>query len=188
MNSPESPRTDRPLLVVIDMQASFLKAIPHGPPVSWRCGFALSAAKLLGLPVLFTEQAPAKLGATDPVLAGLAAGAPVIAKNTFSALAEPAFVAEIGRLGANHLLVAGIETPVCVLQTAVGAIEHGLRVTVLSDCVGARRADDATAVLRHLATQGCRVLPSEAVFYAILGGANHPAFREYTALVKAFGK
>ena len=58
---------------------------------------------------------------------------------------------------------------------------------MLTDCVGARRANDATVVLSHLRHAGCTVLPAETVFYAGLQNARHPFFREYTALVKKYG-
>ncbi|HUG13078.1 MAG TPA: isochorismatase family protein [Opitutaceae bacterium] len=186
MSAPGPETLDRALLVVIDMQPGFLKAIPGGDAVTRRCAFAISAAALVGIPVAFTEQVPAKLGPTDPALFALAPGAAVFGKDTFSACNDTAFAAALEARGTTHLLLAGIETPVCVFQTALGALGRGLHVTILSDAVGARRADDATDVLRYLAMKGCHILPSESVFYSVLGGAMHPRFREYTALVKQF--
>ncbi|HEY5552997.1 MAG TPA: isochorismatase family protein [Opitutaceae bacterium] len=187
MDSPRSESLDRALLAVIDMQPGFLKVIPGGDAVARRCAFAISAASLVGIPVAFTEQVPAKLGPTDPALAALAPGAAIFGKETFSAFNDAAFPAALAKRATTHLLLAGIETPVCVFQTALGALSLGLQVTILSDCVGARRADDAADVLRYLAAKGCHILPSEAVYYSVLCGATHPSFREYTALVKQFG-
>jgi nicotinamidase-related amidase len=175
---------DGALLVVIDMQPGFLKAIPGGDAVTRRCAFAISAAALVGMPVAFTEQVPAKLGPTDPALVALAPSAAVFAKDTFSACNDTGFASALERRGTTHLLLAGIETPVCVFQTALGALGRGLQVTILSDAIGARRAGDAADVLRYLATKGCHILPSESVFYSVLGGATHSRFREFTALVK----
>lgn len=186
MNGSEADGLESTLLAVIDMQPGFLKAIPGSDVVARRCTFAVRAAGLTEIPVVFTEQVPHKLGPTDPALAAMALNAPAFAKDTFSALADPAFSAELKRRATTHLLLCGIETPVCVFQTALGARNLGMQVTVLSDCVGARRADDASEVLRYLATKGCHVLPSEAVFYSVLGSATHPRFREFTALVKQF--
>ena len=177
---------DRSLLVVIDMQPNFLKVIPDSAGSLRRCAFAIGAARLAGIPVAFTEQVPAKLGPTDPTLKELAPEAPVFGKDTFSATNDAAFASELGSRGTTHLLLCGIETPVCVFQTALGARELGMQVTLLSDCVGARRPSDARDVLHYLTARGCHVLPAEAVFYSVLGGAGHPRFREYTALVKQF--
>jgi len=185
--STSGPETlDRALLVVIDMQPGFLKAIPGGDAVARRCEFAISAASLVGIPVAFTEQVPAKLGSTDPSLVALAPTAAVFGKDTFSACNDSAFAAALETRGTTHLLLGGIETPVCVFQTAISALKSGMQVTILSDAVGARRANDAADVSRYLAAKGCHILPSESVFYSVLGGATHPSFREFTALVKQF--
>jgi nicotinamidase-related amidase len=184
MSAPSADSLDRALLAVIDMQPGFMKVIPDGDAIARRCSFAIRAAMLVGIPVAFTEQVPAKLGPTDPALTALAPGAAVFAKDAFSACNDPAFAAALSKRATTHLLLAGIETPVCVFQTALGARALELQVTVLSDCVGARRADDAADVLRYLAAKGCHILPSESVFYSVLGSAKHPRFRDYTALVK----
>jgi len=186
MSPPASDSLEGSLLAVIDMQPGFMKAIPDCDAVARRCSFAIRAGALVGIPVAFTEQVPAKLGPTDPALSALAPGAAVFAKDAFSACNDPAFAAALSERATSHLLLAGIETPVCVFQTALGARALGLQVTILSDCIGARRADDAADVLRYLAAKGCHILPSESVFYSVLVGATHPRFREYTALVKQF--
>ena len=174
------------LLLCLDMQPAFLRAIPEGGQVLRRCRFAVASASGLGLPVAFTEQVPRKLGGTDPdLLKGLESPA-VFAKDTFSAFAagSPARKGLLEGRAIEHVLVCGIETPICVYQTSVDALREGYAVTVLSDCVGARRERDAAASLAALARAGALVLPSETVFYSILGGAKHPFFRAYTELVK----
>ena len=89
--------------------------------------------------------------------------------------------------GTKHLLICGLETPICVYQTAVDALKAGYKVTLLADCLGARRAGDAATVLAQLVHAGCQVLPAETVFYALLHEASHPYFRNYTKLVKKYG-
>jgi nicotinamidase-related amidase len=174
------------LLLCIDMQPVFIRAMADSERVQRRCAFALGAAHGLGFPVAFSEQVPRKLGGTDPVLLAAAPGAPVFAKNTFSALADDAIHRILlDERKIDHLLLCGIETPVCVYQTAVAALAAGLTVTVLTDAVGARRPDDAAACLAALSHAGAYVLPSESVFYALLHDVKHPFFKAYTALVKA---
>ncbi len=176
-----------PQLLCIDLQPAFLAAIPDSQRVHWRCSFALEAAKGLGLPVLFTEQVPGKLGGTAEDLLALADHPVVLGKDAFSAFGDKAITARLKAGGAKHLLLSGIETPVCVYQTAMGALAAGYRVTLLADCLGARRADDAATVLAQLRHHGCTVLPAETVFYSLLHDAQHPFFRDYTKLVKKYG-
>lgn len=172
-------------LVCLDVQPNFLKAITGADALRHRCAFAVQAAAGLGLEILFTEQVPQKLGRTAPELLALAPSAAVFAKITFSALADPDFAAALHSRKIEHVLLCGIETPVCVYQTAIDALHANLHVTLLTDCVGARRSDDAQTCLAALARAGAHVLPSETVFYALLRDAKHPFFKAYTQLVKS---
>jgi nicotinamidase-related amidase len=186
MPSPTPPIPDDTLLLCVDMQPKFIAAVARGPEVQRRCEFALAAASGLGLPVAFTEQVPDKLGPTAPSLLALAPTAAIWAKTAFSALADAVIRdALLQQRQVHHLILCGIETSVCVYQTAIAALGHGLHVTILSDAVGARRPDDARVCLDALARAGVYVLPSETVFYAMLGDVGHPFFRAYTRLVKA---
>jgi hypothetical protein len=176
------------LLLCLDLQPVFLRAVGGGIRVQRRCEFAVAAAHGLGMPVAFTEQAPGKLGGTEPALLALAGNPAPHAKDTFSALAAGSEVRRALTEGRNveHLILCGVETPICVFQTAVDALQSGTAVTVLSDCVGARREADARTCLEALARAGAHILPSETVFYSILGGSSHPFFRAYTELVKKY--
>jgi hypothetical protein len=174
-----------PLLLCIDMQPVFLSAICDSQRVHWRCSFALEAAKGLGLPLLFTEQVPAKLGGTAEDLLALCEKPEAMGKDAFSAFGNEKIAARLRTGGAKHLLLCGLETPVCVYQTAVAALATKLQVTVLSDAVGARRGDDAAVCLETLARAGAHVLPAETVFYALLHDVKHPFFKAYTQLVKS---
>lgn len=172
-------------LLLIDLQTPFLGAVASGPAVLARARLAAAAADRLGLPVYLTEQVPDKLGGSDStLLAAAGASARVFPKSAFSALAAPGILERIRDQGVDHLLLAGVEGSVCVHQTAIHALAEGLGVTLLCDAVGSRRPDDQAACLAALARAGAHVLPVETVFYALLGGADHPAFRDFTRLVK----
>lgn len=185
----ETKPVEGALLLCLDLQPVFLKAVASGDKVLRRCQFAVAAARLLGIPVAFTEQVPTKLGDTDMSLLLLAEPAEVHPKDSFSALAAGTAVraALTENRHIEHLILCGVETPVCVFQTAVDAIKAGIEVTVLTDCIGARREADAEACLASLARAGAHILPSETVFYTIVRGAAHPGFRAYTDLVKHYG-
>ncbi len=172
------------LLLCIDVQPVFVRAMTDGERMQRRCAFALAAAAGLGLPVAFTEQVPHKLGHTVPELRALAPTAPVYAKDTFSALAHEPLRDALVAQGSPHLLLAGLETPVCVYQTTLDALSAGWQVTLLSDAIAARRAEDAEVCLAALIRAGAHVLPSESVFYALLQSVQHPFFKAYTQLVK----
>lgn len=173
------------LLLCIDLQPAFLNAIPDGAVALRRSTFAIAASQGLGIRTVFTEQVPAKLGRTAPELLALVATPEVFGKTAFSALADEPTRRAVLSGGVEHLLLCGIETSVCVYQTALDALSAGLEVTLLSDCLAARRRDDAAVCLAALQRAGAHVLPSETVFYALLHDATHPFFKTYTQLVKA---
>ena len=173
-------------LLVIDLQDGFLKAIPQREPLIRRCCFAVQAAELLGVAVAATEQLPAKLGGTTAALADCwGANTPVFEKSAFSALEADGLARWIEANQLDHLLLAGIETSICVYQTALQALSQEIGVTLLSDCIAERRPEDRSAVLQQLLAMDAHILPSETIFYSLLGDAGHPQFREFTRLVKA---
>ena len=175
------------LLLCLDMQAAFLAALPEREVVIRRCRFAISATRGIGLKVAFTEQVPQKLGSTLPELLELTEQPVQLGKSTFSALADDGIAETVRGLDVEHLILCGIETPICVYQTAIDALNANLQVTLLSDAIGARRPDDARYALDALTRSGVHVLPSETIFYSLLHGARHPFFRSFTELVKTHG-
>jgi len=132
---------------------------------------------------------PDKLGSVHGDLAAVAKGAPVIGKSAFSAMRSSELMDDIlTAKGIDHLLIGGLETPICVYQTAIEAMAENFAVTLLSDCLGCRRPNDGKAALAYLAAENdCHLLPSETVFYSLFGDAEHPKFRKFTTLVKKYG-
>ncbi len=172
-------------LLVVDVQPTFLKVMPESEVFLRRCRLAVAAARLLGVPIIFTEQVPAKLGPTHPdLLAGGEGAQFVVPKSAFSALGAPGFRELLRDRGIVHLLVCGLEGPVCVYLTAVEGLRSDLGITLLSDAITARRPEDQLACFSALRHAGAQVLPVESVFYALLGSASHPQFRAFTDLVK----
>lgn len=182
----DSPTIPGVLLLCVDLQPAFLKVIRDGESVKQRCAFAIEAAKGLGIRVAFTEQLPRKLGGTDKDLLALAPEAAVYAKNTFSAFSDTDIADALRSQELEHIILCGLETPVCIYQTALGAIGADLQVTVLSDAIGARRSADAEVCVGALSRSGVHLLPAETVFYALLHDAGHPFFKAYTQLVKKY--
>lgn len=172
-------------LLVVDMQERLLPSIPSSEQLLNRVSLAIASALLLKIPIYFTEQVPDKLGPTHPTLLNLAgSSASVFAKTAFSAL-EAEGLSSV--LNCEHILITGIETPICIYQTAIQARREGFLVTLLADAMSCRRAGDAAAVITALSQANCHHLPVETVFYSLLGDAQHPDFRDYTALVKQYG-
>ena len=177
----------RALLLVVDLQQPFLGATPGADALVRRTSLAIAAARGLGLPVAFTEQVPAKLGPTRPELLALAGAKPtVFAKDAFSALDSEELQAFLDKRKIEHVLLTGIETPICIYQTSIDLLGTERQVTLLTDAIGGRRPDDCASALAYLVRLNCHALPTETVFYSILKTTKHPFFRDYTKLVKQY--
>ena len=138
----------------------------------------------LNIPLCVTEQVPDKLGPSEDEILEACPDSPIFSKDRFSAFGCPDFEEWISSGGIEHLLLSGIETPICVYLTAVDAVRRGLTVTVLTDCVGCRRLEDGKWALRKLENLGCHLLPLESLLYAMLKSARHEQFRSISALIK----
>lgn len=174
------------MLLCLDMQPVFLNTIPDRDRLWKRCSFAVAAAQGIGLRIAFTEQVPQKLGGTAPELLALTKDAALFSKSTFSAFGDDGICDAIKAADIEHLIICGLETSICVYQTALDAVDNNFQVTILSDAVGCRRPEDGEMCLRSLIRNNVYVLPSETVFYALLQGAHHPFFKGFTELVKKY--
>ncbi len=171
---------DRSLLLLIDFQARLMPAIADGAGAVANARKLLDAARLLGVPVLATEQNPRGLGGTLPDLA--VAPEEVETKMTFDAAATPAVLA---RLPDDRVpVVAGCEAHVCVLQTVLGLLARGRRVVVVADAMGSRRPESREVALSRLDRHGAEIVTAEMVIFEWLGSAEHPRFRDALALVR----
>lgn len=175
------------MLLCLDVQPIFLRAIADRDRLLKRCALALSAAQGLGLRVAFTEQIPQKLGGTQPELLAVVKDPVLYSKSTFSAFADDGICDAIKAADIEHLIICGIEAPICVYQTALDAVDNNLQVTILSDAVAARRPEDTEICLASLARHHVYVLPTETVFYSLVQGTHHPFFKGLTDLVKKYG-
>ena len=160
--------------------------MPNRSTLINRASFVLETCELLGIPVYLSEQVPEKLGPTIPELLEKASSPFVFGKSDFSAWKSAEFQDKLREDEISHLLIGGIETTICVYQTIIEARSDDMAVTLLSDVIDCRRPQDAAPVIRTLQDHQTLHLPSETVFYSILQDVNHPAFRDYTKLVKNY--
>ena len=174
-------------LILIDFQDGFLNVIPNRENLLKRTCFAIESAVLLNCSIVVTEHVPEKMGHTTACIREvLTDKATIIAKNSFSAMEAEGIHNWIEKNQIDHLLLLGIETPICIYQTAIQALGDELGVTLLSDCTGERRFEDREPVLQQLLAMNAHVLPSETIFYSLIGDVAHPNFRAFTKLVKKY--
>jgi nicotinamidase-related amidase len=172
---------ERAVLLLVDFQQRLMPAIHDGDFVIARAVRLAEAATLLDVPVLATEQYPSGLGPTVGPLAGYPKS--VLAKTSFSAVADPGFTALLPA-GTREVIIAGCEAHVCVLQTALDLAGSRHRVILAADATGSRYPADRAAALERARQHGVEVVTSEMVLFEWLRDARHPRFREVQKLLR----
>ncbi len=183
---PEPLDRSRTQVLLIDMQARILPQITGHGPVLARCRTLIRAAAALDLPVSFTEHYPAGLGATEPALAAdlEQAGAPRLEKITFSAYRDAEVRERLHSLRRPRVLVAGIETHVCVQQTVLDMARGGLEPVLLADAAGSRYAIDHETALTSLRHAGVWITTVESAVFELLEQAGTDLFRKLLPLLR----
>ena len=176
----------RPVLTIVDVQERLFNAMDaeRRDDMMANVKILASAARRLDVPVLLTEQYPKGLGRTLPELKALLPDTPPIEKTAFSCAAADGFVDRLQALGADHVILAGIEAHVCVLLTALDLLGRGLRVSVVADAVCSRRAANLDVGLAQARQAGAVVTATETVVFQLLGRADTEAFRELSKLLR----
>jgi nicotinamidase-related amidase len=171
-------------LLVVDVQDNhFPRCVAQESTLSVMVR-VVQAAKLLGLPIVVTEQYPKVFGATVPALAEVTAPEQPLPKMHFSCLADPAIAERLKSLGLSNLVLVGTETHICVCQTALMALEQGLSVAVVADGVTGRKQQEHDLALQRMAAHGVDVLPWESLVYEWMCQAGTAVFKQILPLVK----
>jgi nicotinamidase-related amidase len=170
----------RAALVVVDVQEAFRPAVRDFERVVAGVSALVRGARILGLPVVVTEQYPKGLGSPVPVGAHHLAGIEPIDKVCFSAAAADGF--DLG--GRDQALVCGIESHVCVSQTAHDLLDRGVEVHVARDAVSSRTEENRELGLHKMEGSGAVVTSVETALFELLGAAGTEEFKQVQGLVK----
>ena len=177
-------RPENALLAVIDVQERHFPHVLDATAVLDRICRVVDMARLLHVPLIWTEHHPRGFGATVPTLAERVSGLTPLTKRVFGCFGSPDFERSVRHQALGHLYLVGTETPICILQTALAALERSLQPVVVADCVSARRALDHDLALRRMEQAGVILVTWEMLAYEWMRSAEHPQFREVLELVK----
>lgn len=174
---------ERSFVLVIDVQGKMMSAVHSGPRVLRHIEFLVKSAKALGVPVLATEQNPSKLGPTVESLVPLLSQ-PAISKMSFSAVGESNGEQMVKSTGRSQAILVGVETHICVTQSAFDLLDLGLEVVVCPDALGAQNEERHKLGMERLRDGGILPAHTESVVYEWLQTAEHPQFRNIRDWVK----
>jgi nicotinamidase-related amidase len=167
-------------LVVIDIQEKLLPPIFQNEQLVKNAQLLIRAATILNIPALVSTQYAKGLGATVPEIASLLAGTEAIDKTLFSCFGSEAFCAVLKRLPGQRdtLLLCGMESHICVTQTALGALREGYLVHVASDAVSSRTEWNRKIGLERMRAAGAVISSTEMMIYELMRSSSSAAFKE----------
>jgi nicotinamidase-related amidase len=171
-------------MLVVDFQEKFTPVIPNIDLLLRNTAFALKVADLLKIPITISEQNPAGLGQTVESIRTVVANFAPIPKFTFSCWQSDEIRTAMIAHDRPTVIIAGIETPICILQTSLDLLNAGYNVYILADAVGARKDLDHQLTLQRLAQAGAVIGTTEMAAYELVGRADVPIFKSLLKLMK----
>lgn len=175
------------VLVVIDVQERLMPVIHGAAVVERNVERLVRACHILGIPTILTEQYPKGLGPTIPSIRAAfeeTSGYHPLEKMSFSAMGSPAFAAHLDTLARKQILIAGIETHVCVHQTVRDLLATGLSITLIADALSSRTPENKEIALRRMTTDGANLSSTEMTLFELLVKSGTEEFRAIANLVK----
>lgn len=172
-------------LVVIDIQEKLLPPIYEKERLIRNSQLLIRLANILSLPVVATTQYARGLGQIVPEIASLLPEVQPLDKLEFGCFGNGEFCSRVARLsGRNTLLLCGMETHICVLQTALGALNQGLIIHVAADAVSSRTELNWKLGLDRMRDAGAVISSTEMMIYELLGKSGSPEFKEMLKYLK----
>ncbi len=168
---------DRSALVIIDVQEKLFPHVHESERLLARIDLLITGARLMGVPILLTEQYPKGLGPTIPQIRESIPEIQPLPKMDFSCAAGDAFREKLAALHRDQIILTGIEAHICVAQTALDLTHKGERVIVAADAVSSRRPFDVKIALGRLKQSGLMLSTAESVVFEWLRRAGTDEFK-----------
>ena len=176
---------DNTALVVIDVQGKLAQLMDQKEALFGNLQKLIKGTQVLELPIIWNEQLPEKLGPTTPEIAELLAhSTQPIRKSSFSCCGNPPFMMALQATNRKQVLLAGIETHVCVYQTCLDLLDLGYEVQVVADAVSSRTAENRQIGLSRMQAAGASLTSTETALFELLRVAEGAKFKEITKIVK----
>ncbi len=172
------------ILILIDVQEKLVPLMENKTQFVENLGILLKGAKLLGIPIIWMEQLPNKLGSTIPEIKNLMIDSSPIIKNVFSCGASEKFLSELNRHNPDEVILCGIETHVCVYQTAMDLLSKNIVVQVVADAVTSRKKLNHDIGLQRISEKGGSLTTFELLLFEEQKIAEGDRFRSLIKLIK----
>lgn len=176
---------EKTVMLLVDVQGHLAQLMYERDTLFSQLETMIKGMQILGVPILWMEQIPSKLGpTTERISALMPPDQKPIDKSSFSCCREPGFMAAFEEAGRSQVLITGIETHICVFQTGVELMERGCEVQVVADCVSSRTRENKKIGLGRLAAEGAKITSVEMALFELIKAAQGEAFRQMVKLIK----
>ena len=173
------------IFLITDIQEKLLNAVFNKDLLKNKAIILVKAASVLNIPIFVTEQYPKGLGSTIPEIKTILQKNSVIQEKTdFNAFENKSFFEKFNNLDKKQIIIMGIETHVCVYQTAEYLLKNGFNVTLAADACGSRSKDEHNCGIDNLKQKGADIKSTEMILFELLKTAKHPNFKEIQSLIK----
>lgn len=176
--------SDECLGVIIDMQDKLLPHMHEHETLLKRISILIQGLQFLDVPLIVTEQYTRGLGYTVEPVKNLFHGFNSIEKISFSCCDEPLFNDQMKWLRRKAVIIAGIETHVCVLQTVEDLLDQGILPVIVEDCVSSRNLSDKQTSISRMQREGAVITTSESILFELCRHAGNERFKAISGLVK----
>lgn len=170
-------------IICIDIQEKLVKMLEQGDKIASNCEKLLKAANTLNISTIITEQYPKGLGSTIEPIKSITSFI-TVEKTTFSALKTEEFVKTFKNINKKNVIIFGIETHICVLQSVIDLLKENYNVFIISDCCASRNKDNHNTALNLAQQEGARIITLEIALFNFLKSSQHPNFKEIQSLIK----
>lgn len=172
-------------LAIIDLQEAFRSAIPEFPQIAARASMAVRGFRILNVPIIVTEQYPKGLGKTaEEILLSLPDEFEVVEKTSFSSCGANSFIEKLNAYGTKQVVLCGLETHICINQTAHDLLANGFEVHLLTDAVASRYTKDRETALSKMFSSGVVPASVEMSLFELMRDAKNEQFKEIQNLIR----
>ncbi len=179
------PETENSLLVIVDVQQKLMNVMSNSSACLAKVKLLANSLALMDVPCIVTEQYPKGLGPTvDEIKSVLKDTTPFVEKSAFSCCGADDFNEKVREFDRKNIILCGVESHVCVLQTAIELKNKGFNVYLAADAASSRNENDKAYALDFLRQSDIFVLSTESLIFALLKNSKHPAFKAVSALLK----
>lgn len=171
---------EKSIVTVVDVQARLLPGVFEHERLVNNCKWLVRLAHLVGVPVIGSEQYPEGLGHTEDSLRELVGEANLYGKTLFSCIDDSGFEAAFNAHGRQQVVLCGMESHACVVQSVLRMLDKGLDVFVVADAVSARNPSDTEIALRRIDRAGAQLVTREMVGFEWLRGSGAAEFKTFS--------